>query len=199
MVRFVTGQSSLFGILFKRLNALILTPQDAHQIPHMELFPYSRRFVAKGLLAGALGGLAGGVSKLAGELIYPPRTQGQQPPPAILAEKIAGHPLSKPSQTAATQVFHWTFSVGIGAIYGVAAEFAPVVTIGYGIVFGEIVLLTTHESTLPLLGLNEPPLQQPAREQKSEIITHAMYGVTVEAVRRLLMRRWRQRSLQPAN
>ena len=161
----------------------------------MDFFNHGRRFVAKGLLAGALGGLAGGVSKLAGELIYPPRTQGQLPPPAVLAEKVAGHPLSKPVQTAATQVFHWTFSVGVGALYGAAAEYAPLVTIGYGVVFGEVVLLATHESVLPLLGLNEPPLQQPAREQKSEMITHAMYGLTVEAVRSMLMRRWRQRSL----
>ena len=158
----------------------------------MELVLHGRRLIAKALLAGAIGGLAGGVSKIVGELIYPPRTQGQEPPPAVLAEKIAGHPLTKSQKTAATQVFHWTFSMGIGAIYGAAAEFAPIVTIGYGIVFGEVVLLTTHESTLPLLGLNEPPLQQPAREQTSEIITHAMYGFTVEAVRRWLMRRWRQ-------
>ena len=165
----------------------------------MEMLRHGRRLVAKGVLAGALGGLGGGVSKLVGELIYPPRTQGQEPPPAILAEKIAGHPLSKPLQTTATQVFHWTFSVGIGAVYGAAAEFAPLVTSGYGIVFGEVVLLTTHESTLPLLGLNEPPLEQPAREQKSEILTHAMYGLTVEAVRRFLMRRWRLRSIAAAN
>lgn len=164
----------------------------------MEILSHGRGFVAKGLLAGALGGLAGGVSKMAGELMYPPRTQGQEAPPAILAEKMAGHPLSKPLQTAATQVFHWTFSVGVGAMYGAAAEFAPIVTIGYGVVFGEVVLLTTHESTLPLLGLNEPPLQQPAREQKSEIITHAMYGLTVEAFRRFLMRRSLRRN-DPTN
>ncbi len=159
----------------------------------MEFINRGRRLVAKGLLAGALGGFAGGISKLVGELIYPPRTQGQEPPPAVLAEKVAGHPLSKPLQTAWTQAFHWTFSVGVGALYGAAAEYVPLVTIGYGVVFGEVVLLTTHESVLPLLGLNEPPLQQPAREQKSEIITHAMYGFTGEAVRRVLMRRWRQR------
>ena len=169
----------------------------------MEVLRHGRRLVAKGLLAGALGGLAGGVSKLAGELVYPPRTRGQEPPPALLAEKALGHPLVKPLQTAASQMFHWTFSVGIGAVYGAAAEVAPIVTLGYGVVFGEVVLLTTHESTLPLLGLTEPPLQQPAREQKSEIVTHAIYGLTVEAVRRWLVRRWRQRSpaqsqLQPA-
>ncbi|RRA49375.1 DUF1440 domain-containing protein [Acidipila sp. EB88] len=169
-------------------------PGSAHQNQNMEILNHGRRLVAFGLLAGALGGVAGGVSKLVGELIYPPRTQGQKPPPAILAEKVAGHSLSKPLQTLATQAFHWTFSVGIGAVYGAAAEFAPIVTAGYGIVFGEVVLLSTHESILPLLGLNEPPLQQPAREQKSEILTHAMYGMSVEAVRRLLMRRWKRRS-----
>jgi putative membrane protein len=49
----------------------------------------------------------------------------------------------------------------------------------------------THESTLPLLGLDKPPTQQPLREHTSELATHAFYGFAVEFVRRRLMRRWK--------
>jgi putative membrane protein len=162
----------------------------------MELMRHGRKLVAKGLLAGAIGGLAGSAAKLVGELVYPPRTQGQEPPPAVLAEKVAGHPLTKTQKTLATQGFHWTFGAGIGAVYGLAAEFSPLVTLGYGVVFGEVVLLTTHESTLPMLGLDRPPLEQPLREHTSEAITHAMYGAGTELVRRWLMRRWRARTAE---
>ena len=161
----------------------------------MELLRHGQRLIAKGLLAGAIGGLAGSAAKLAGELIDPPRSEGQEPPPAVLAEKLAGHPLSKHQQTIATQAFHWTFGAGIGAVYGVAAEVAPIVTLAFGVAFGEVVLLLTHESTLPLLGLDRPPAQQPLREHTSEALTHAMYGAGTEAVRRWLMRHWRARAL----
>ncbi len=160
----------------------------------MEFLRHGQRLIARGLLAGALGGLAGSAAKLAGELIYPPRTPGQEPPPAVLAEKLARHPLAKSQQALATQVFHWTFGAGIGAVYGVSAEVVPIVTLAYGVAFGEVVLLLTHESTLPMLGLDRPPARQPLREHASEALTHAMYGAATEAVRRWLMRRWRTRA-----
>lgn len=145
--------------------------------------------IAKGLLAGFLGGIVGSGAKLVGEWLYPPRTQGQEAPPAVLAEKLAGHPLNKSSKTIATQTFHWTTGSLVGAVYGSVAEVAPGVTAGYGVVFGIVVLLLTHESALPLLGLDKPPTQQPLREQSSEVATHALYGFAVEAVRRFLRRR----------
>lgn len=132
----------------------------------------------------------GSGAKLVGEWLYPPRTQGQEPPPAVLAEKLAGHPLSEQQKTIASQAFHWTSGSLAGAIYGGVAEVAPIVTVGYGVGFGLVVLLLTHESTLPLLGLSKPPTQLPMREQSSEVLTHALYGFSVEVVRRW----WRKRS-----
>ena len=151
----------------------------------------SRRFIAQGLIAGLIGGVGGSATKLIGEAIYPPRTQGQEPPPAVLAEKVAGHPLSETHKTIATQFFHWTLGTGIAGAYGAAAEFSPIVTVGYGVAFGIAVMLGTHESTLPLLGLDKPPTQQPLREHTSELATHALYGFVVEFIRRRLVKRWR--------
>lgn len=156
----------------------------------LEIKKVSSHMLVQGLIAGFLGGIVGSGAKIAGELLYPPRAQGQEPPPAVLAEKLAGHPLDKQQKTVATQVFHWTTGSLAGAIYGGAAEVAPIVTVGYGVGFGIVVLLLTHESALPLLGLNKPPLQQPLREQSSEVATHALYGFAVELVRRW----WRRRA-----
>jgi putative membrane protein len=152
--------------------------------------------IAKGLLAGLIGGVAGSAAKLIGEAIYPPRTLGQEAPPALFVEKILGQPLSKSQQTLASQGFHWTFGPGLGAAYGVAAEFVPQVTALYGVAFGWAVLVGTHESVLPVLGLVEPPLQQPLQEQTSEIATHALYGFVTELVRRFLMRYWRRKAAE---
>ena len=154
--------------------------------------------IAKGLLAGLIGGVAGSAAKLIGEAIYPPRTLGQEAPPALLIEKIVGHPITKSQQTLASQGFHWTFGSGLAAGYGVAAEFVPQVTALYGVAFGWAVLVGTHESVLPALGLVQPPLQQPFQEQTSEIATHALYGFVTEFVRRRLMRYWRQKAAENA-
>lgn len=158
-------------------------------------FKKTNGFVAAGLLAGFIGGIAGAGAKLIGEAIYPPRIHGEEPPPAVLAERLAGHPLSDGEKTVATQIFHWSTSAAIGAIYGAVAEVAPIVTIGHGVGFGVVVMLATHESTLPLLGLDDSPARQPLRKHTSELATHALFGFVVELVRRWLMRRWHPASV----
>ena len=60
----------------------------------ISLFNFRRPSLSKGLFAGAMGGLAGGLAKAAAEVIYPPRVQGQTSPPVILMERTAGRPLS---------------------------------------------------------------------------------------------------------
>ena len=147
------------------------------------------RNLAKGLLAGALGGIVGSGAKIVGELIYPPRTLGQVPPPVILAERMAGHALSPAQQNASMQAIHFVFGAATGAVYGAAAEFAPIVTAGYGALFGFVLQFFTHESFVPLAGLDVPPWQQPLREHTSEFFTHVLYGVATEVTRRAVRKR----------
>lgn len=147
------------------------------------------RNLAKGLLAGALGGLVGSGAKIVGELIYPPRTLGQVPPPVLLAERIAGHSLSPFQQNASMQTIHFVFGATTGAMYGAAAEFAPIVTVGYGSAFGFIMQFFTHESFVPLAGLDVPPWKQPLREHTSEFFTHVLFGVATEVTRRGIRKR----------
>ncbi len=149
----------------------------------------TRNAVVAGLFAGAVGGIAGSAAKIVGEAIYEPRTQGQVPPPVLLAERIAGHPLDHTQQIVATQVIHFVFGAFSGGVYGGFAEVAPIVTAGYGSAFGVVLQLFTHESLVPALGLDVGPLQQPLREHASEFFSHILYGLATEAVRRAVRRR----------
>ena len=144
----------------------------------------SRPSLVKGLFAGAIGGLAGALTKAAGEAVYPPRVQGQPSPPVVLAERVAGRRLHKKQKQLAETTIHYLFSALTGAAYGAAAEWLPAVTAASGAAFALALLAGTHESALPALGLVEPPHQQPVREHISEALTHIVYGVTTEQVRR---------------
>lgn len=145
-----------------------------------------RPSAVRGALAGAIGGLAGSLTKAGAEAIYPPRTQGQTPPPIILVRKIAGHPLDPATEQRAMSVIHYLFGTLTGAAYGVLVETSPQVAAGAGALFGVTLNLATHESVLPLLGLSDPPLRQTSREQLSEAATHIVYGMPTELTRCLV-------------
>ena len=86
------------------------------------------RSLAKGLLAGLIGGVVATAAKTMAEKIYPPRTHGEPEPPDVLAEKIAGHPLSSQNREIASEAIHWGFGAVAGAAYGALAEFYPAST-----------------------------------------------------------------------
>ena len=44
----------------------------------------------------------------------------------------------------------------------------------------------THEGALPALGLSSEPKDQEPREQRSEMVTHVVYGVVAETVRKVV-------------
>jgi putative membrane protein len=147
--------------------------------------PRRKRSLLKGFLAGAVGGLAGAATKALAEAVYPPRTQGQIPPPAVLVNRMAGRSLTEQEEETSVRVIHWGFGALAGGVYGALAEYAPVVTGRVGVNFGLTLCGITHASALPMMGLTEKPEDQPPREHASELVTHAIYGVTTEVVRRV--------------
>ena len=149
-------------------------------IPFLKL---RRPSVRKGFIAGAIGGLAGGLAKAAAEAIYPPRLPGEISPAVLLVERFAGLPLSPREQKVAETCIHFAFSAGIGAVYGVIAEYWRDATAARGGAFAIALLGLTHESALPLLHLAESPPRQPQQEQSSELLTHLVFGLTVEQLR----------------
>src|ERR1700735_119197 len=148
--------------------------------------PRRARSLLKGFFAGAIGGLVGAAAKAAGEAVYPPRTQGQIPPPAVLVNRMSARPLTESEEEVSVQAIHWGFGALVGGVYGALAEYQPVVTGRIGADFGLALCGITHVSALPLMGLAESPENQTVREHASELVTHAVYGVTTEVVRRLV-------------
>ncbi|HEY1809548.1 MAG TPA: DUF1440 domain-containing protein [Acidobacteriaceae bacterium] len=148
----------------------------------------SKRSITKGALAGLIGGLAGAGAKMVAEQLFPPRIQGQTPPPVVLAEQVAGRPLTGGDRQLAMQGIHWIFGALAGAVYGALVEVEPSLGAWRGAAFGITLNRITHESILPKMGLSAPPGQQPARERISEWVTHAAYGVATDSVRRAVRR-----------
>ncbi len=149
-----------------------------------KILPDSKVQLRRSFLIGVVGGIAGSAAKLVGEAIIPPRKPGEEPPPALIAEKLLQRSLSKGQKLLATQFFHWTFGSILGGVYSVLADRYPQVTAGRGLLFGWAVMLLTHDSSLPALGVTPAPWNQGSKELVSEFITHGMYGATTEAVRR---------------
>lgn len=148
--------------------------------------------LARGFLAGALGGLVGAGMKLVGEVIFPPRMSGEPVPPAVMVSRVveflSGSPLLPSRELLATQAVHWTFSIVVGGLFGMLAERFPRVKLGHGVVFGLVLCLSTHETLLPALGFSLPWSQMPLKEHLSELSTHALFGFSVEMVRRTMRR-----------
>lgn len=148
----------------------------------------STRSIAKGALAGLIGGLAGAGAKMLAEQLFPPRIQGQAPPPVVLAEQVTGRPLTGNNRELALQGIHWVFGALAGAAYGALVEYEPSLAAWRGAAFGITLNRITHESLLPKMGLSPPPGQQPTQERISEWVTHAAYGVATDSVRRAVRR-----------
>jgi len=146
------------------------------------------RSIAKGALAGLIGGLAGAGAKVLAEEIFPPRIHGQTAPPVVLAEQVAGRPLPPSKQQAAMHGIHWGFGAAAGMVYGALVEVEPSLGAWRGAAFGLALNKITHESILPRMGLSAPREAQPTQERISEWVTHAVYGIFTDTVRRVVRR-----------
>jgi putative membrane protein len=146
------------------------------------------RSILKGALAGLVGGIAGSGAKVLAEKICRPRTAGQMSPPVVLAEQVAGHPLSEGQRRVAELGIHWALGALAGAVYGAAVELEPKAGVWGGAGFGLALNKLTHEGLLPKMGLVEPTVRLRTRERQSEWVTHGVYGVVTEVVRRVIRR-----------
>jgi putative membrane protein len=143
-----------------------------------------KRSIVKGAVAGLIGGLVGAGAKVVAEKVFPPRIAGQASPPVVLAEQVAGHSLPEGQKQVAQQGIHWAFGAVAGAVYGAAVEVEPSLGAWKGAAFGITLNKLTHESLLPKMGLAVPKEMQSSQERISEWVTHAVYGIFTDVVRR---------------
>jgi putative membrane protein len=148
----------------------------------------SGRSLAKGLLAGLIGGLVATAAKSFAEKIYPPRTHSEPEPPKVLVGRIAGHELVGSQEKAAAEAIHWGFGALTGAAYGALVEYYPAATVRDGAGFGMALSSLTQGTVLPAMGLAAKPEDQTTRERTSEMASHVVFGVVTETVRRVVRR-----------
>jgi putative membrane protein len=144
----------------------------------------------KGVVTGAIGGIAGGAVKLACEAVVSPRSPGREAPPGILAGNIVrrttGRELSREQRQSAAMGAHWLFSTLTGAVHGAIVEARPSLEATHGIPLGLALWAGMHEMILPLLHATPSLADLPMSEQVNECVTHCIYGFTVETTRRTL-------------
>ena len=169
------------SVLTDFIEKKISQPADEQSYAHV-----GNKDLAKGLIAGMIGGIVATAAKSVAERVYPPRTHGEPEPPALLADKLAGHELAATSSFVAAETIHWAFGAATGAAYGALAEFYPAATAREGANFGMTLMALTHEGALPALGLSAEPADQTVRERSSEMVTHVIFGLVTETVRRLV-------------
>lgn len=140
--------------------------------------------LAKGVLAGLVGGVIAAAAKSVVERLYPPLAHDS---PALPAESLAGHELALPASTIAKNIL-WAEGALVGAAYGAVAEFYPAATAKDGAGFGMALASIKQEGALAALGLATAPVAQNTREHAREITLHVFYGMVTETVRRVVRR-----------
>jgi uncharacterized membrane protein YagU involved in acid resistance len=155
--------------------------------------------VYKGLIAGAVGGLAASwimtqfqtaLSKAAGQK-NPHEGQGEDAT-VKTAEKISSevmeHELTPEEKKSAGPFVHYAYGTGIGALYGGLAQKQKVTTSGFGSAYGAAAWALGDEIAVPALGLGKKPTETPLTQHLQTLVAHVVYGVTLEGVRRLTLK-----------
>ena len=102
-----------------------------------------------------------------------------------VAEGVIGRPLSESEKDVGGPIAHYLFGAAAGALYGAMAEVKPETAAGFGAPFGATVWMTADEIGMPLLGFSDPPTELPMSRHASALGTHLVFGLTVEATRRM--------------
>lgn len=146
------------------------------------------RSLAKGAVAGLIGGIVAIAAKNAAEKIYPPRTKRIPEPRTLIARKGSGKALTVKQRSAAEQTLHWGLGAAAGTAYGTVAELYPAATSKQGASFGMALVALNQDKALPIIGRFAKAETQTKREHTSELVSFVVFGVVTETVRRVVRR-----------
>lgn len=148
---------------------------------------------SRGLVAGIIGGLAGTAVKSLVETFLPVRKVEDRTARIKilddLSTKITGTPISMHNEAIAEQMVGFPIGASIGAAYGYGKRDKPEMRLTDGAILGASTWISTHETSLPLLGLKEKPTDIPLKMQANELLAHVLFGITTEVVRSFVDRR----------
>jgi hypothetical protein len=107
---------------------------------------------------------------------------------SAISEGIFDHELTKDEKKIAGPAVHYALGTAVGGLYGAAAEAMPELATGKGLPFGAAFWLVVDETAVPVLGLSKPPTEYPVSTHAYALVSHLVYGLTAEIVRRNLRR-----------
>jgi putative membrane protein len=103
-----------------------------------------------------------------------------------ISQALQGRHLTRDEKKKAGPVVHYAFGALMGAAYGASVEVNPAANALAGIPFGAILFAGADEVALPALGLSDKPAAYPLSTHVYGLVSHAVYGVTTETVRRIV-------------
>ncbi len=148
--------------------------------------------LARGLVAGLVAGLAASfvMDRFQSAVSGLSSDDGSEGTPATeraadaLAEVATGRAVRDADKPLAGQAIHYVLGAGLGIVYGIAAEFRPVVTTGYGTAFGLSTATLLDEGAVPAVGLGDAPWKADASTHLYSYASHLVFGSVTEIVRR---------------
>jgi len=146
------------------------------------------RGIVVGVIAGAVASFAMDRFQAAASSLLP--SDGGENEPATekaadaIATAVTGHEVPDANKPLAGQSVHYALGIGLGVAYGIAAEFRPAVTAGYGTAFGLGTATLLDEGAVPAVRLGDAPWKAPLSTTLYAYASHLVFGGTAEIVRR---------------
>ncbi|GAA4312075.1 hypothetical protein GCM10023115_31970 [Pontixanthobacter gangjinensis] len=151
---------------------------------------------SRSLISGFVGGLAGSAVKSLIEQFLPVRKIEQRSAQIKIVDdlstKITGTPISTQNEAIAEQLVNLPVGGSLGAAYGYGKKDRLGLRPTDGVIFGATTWASTHETSLPILGLEPKPTDVPVRMQFNELFAHVAFGLTTELVRHYLEKQLRE-------
>ncbi len=148
--------------------------------------------IARGLVAGVIAGAVASFAmdrfQAAASTLLPSGGGDSEPATEKAANAVAtgitGHAIPDANKPLAGQAIHYAVGIALGAAYGIAAEFRPSVTSGYGMGFGLGTATVLDEAAVPAMGLGSAPWDAGIASNLYSYASHLVFGGVSEIVRR---------------
>ena len=145
---------------------------------------------SRGILAGFIGGLVGSAVKSTVERFLQVRKIDQRSAQIKVMDqlslKLVGSPIKLENEGIVEQLVNIPLGGTVGAVYGYGKKDKDTINMLDGAILGATTWATTHETSLPLMGLEKSPNKIPVKTQVHELFAHVIFGVTTEVVRGLV-------------
>lgn len=160
--------------------------------PHTKTDESNAARIARGLVAGVIAGAVASFAmdrfQAAASPLLPSNGSDSEPATEKAADAVVsgvtGRKVPDADKPLAGQAVHYAVGIALGAAYGVAAEFRPSVTTGFGTAFGLGTATLLDEAVVPATGLGSAPWDAGVASNLYSYASHLVFGSVSEIVRR---------------